>query len=112
MHNYPLLLLFITLFASMYTLIIYSITNSQWASVFVTAAAALLFILENMELNSKLEECQRDMEFLKRTSSSKMLPQLFDLQREIKRLKHSVADQSDRLRNRMLGRYLGSTQSL
>jgi hypothetical protein len=100
------------LFASMYTLIIYSITNSQWASVFVTAAAALLILLENMELISKIEECKREMEILKRTSNLTMLPKLYDLQNEIKHLKHSVADQSDRLRNRMLGRHLGSTQSL
>jgi hypothetical protein len=94
MYRYPLLLLFITFFASIYTFILYSITNNPWASVFLTSAAAIIFILENMDLHTKLEESNNEIEIIKKTSQLTMMPKLNELQNEIKLIKLYITEQS------------------
>lgn len=94
MMRYALLCLFILVFSLLYTLIAYCITNNPWVSTFVTVAGALIFVLENMELNKTIRELEQEISTQKILANFTLIPKINDLQHEIHQLRIMSANQA------------------
>ena len=94
MMKYALLCAFVLTFSLVYTLMAYCVTNNPWVSTFVTAAGALIFVLENMELNKTIHELEQEIYTLRISSNFTYIPKINELQNEIKQLKTCIANQS------------------
>ncbi len=86
-RNYFMLFIFTTTFAAAYTFIVYCITSNPWTSTFITAAVALIFILENMDLNKQTIELENEILSLRTSANYTLVPKINELQAEIKQLK-------------------------
>lgn len=112
MYRYPLLIVFLIFCSSAYTSFLYSITQNPWVSVFLTSAAANIFIMENMDLYSKLDETKKEMEIVKMTSNLTLLPKINKMQEEINQLKLYITQQPELHKNIKSSRSTSSTHSL
>lgn len=94
MPRYALLCCFILSFSTLYTFTVYSVANNPWVSTFITAAGAVLFVLENMELNRVVREMEGELESTKKNTQIALIPTLNDLQDDVKQLKACIAAQT------------------
>lgn len=112
MLKYALLCAFISSFSLVYTLITYCVTNNPWVSTFFTAAGALVFMLENIELNKEIKELEQETETLKKSAHLTLIPKINDLQDEIKQLKIYMENHAQLDRTKRLKRHSKSSSSL
>ncbi len=94
-HNYLFLFIFTAIFAAAYTFTAYCLTHNPWMSTFVTAAGALVFFLENMELNRTVKDLEGEIITLRTSTHFTLIPKINDLQTEIKQLKAYITYQNE-----------------
>ena len=112
MMRYALLCSFILAFSLLYTLVAYCVTHNPWASTFFTAAGALIFVLENMELNKTIRDLEKELASTKQSAQFTLIPKVNDMQQEIESIKAHIEDQAVKEKTRRLRRHGRSCSSL
>ncbi len=94
-HNYLFLFIFTAIFAAAYTFTAYCLTHNPWMSTFVTAAGALIFFLENVDLNRTVKDLEGEIITLRTSTNFTLIPKINDLRTEIKQLKEFIIYQKE-----------------